>query len=413
MKQIQREVVKTEFVNTIKDYPNFPFNDRQAQEQVAEHILDQVFEKTNVYITSQERTQLLRELLDTVVFGLRQIQKLQDDASIEEIMINGLNDIFVKRRFSDGVERVPVQFSHRNELRSVIEKLLEGTGRRIDRSSPIVDTRLADGSRVNIVIEPLSLQGPIITIRKFPERPISADDLLNHGTINQEMYEFLQLMVRKKQNIVVSGSTAAGKTTTLSALLDFINGGDEGDRVILIEQIAEIKLPERVKNKVHLETRPPNIEGKGEYSIRDLLKNALRMRPDRIIIGEIRGGEAFDLLQALNTGHDGSFTTLHANSAHDALLRLESMVLMSGMEQLPLSVIKTWIRRSVDFVIQQKRLPDGHRKLVELVAVSKAEPVGDKHEAIQTIPIFTYADGTFQTHEAHYKLYRSRLEQLR
>jgi pilus assembly protein CpaF len=413
MKQIQHEVVKAEFVNTIKDYPNFPFNDRQAQEQVAEHILDQVFEKTNVYITSQERSQLLRELLDTVVFGLRQIQKLQDDASIEEIMINGLNDIFVKRRFSDGVERVPVQFSHRNELRSVIEKLLEGTGRRIDRSSPIVDTRLADGSRVNIVIEPLSLQGPIITIRKFPERPISADDLLNHGTINQEMYEFLQLMVQKKQNIVVSGSTAAGKTTTLSALLDFMNGGDEGDRVVLIEQIAEIKLPERVKNKVHLETRPPNVEGKGEYSIRDLLKNALRMRPDRIIIGEIRGGEAFDLLQALNTGHDGSFTTLHANSAHDALLRLESMVLMSGLEQLPLSVIKTWIRRSVDFVIQQKRLPDGHRKLVELVAVSKAEPVGDKHEAIRTIPIFTYKDGSFKTHEAHYKLYRSQLEQLR
>lgn len=413
MKQIQHEVVKTEFVNTIKDYPNFPFNDRQAQEQVAEHILDQVFEKTNVYVTSQERSQLLRELLDTVVFGLRQIQKLQDDASIEEIMINGLNDIFIKRRFSDGVERVPVQFSHRNELRSVIEKLLEGTGRRIDRSSPIVDTRLADGSRVNIVIEPLSLQGPIITIRKFPERPISADDLLTHGTINREMYEFLQLMVQKKQNIVVSGSTAAGKTTTLSALLDFMNGGDEGDRVVLIEQIAEIKLPERVKNKVHLETRPPNVEGKGEYSIRDLLKNALRMRPDRIIIGEIRGGEAFDLLQALNTGHDGSFTTLHANSAHDALLRLESMVLMSGMEQLPLSVIKTWIRRSVDFVIQQKRLPDGHRKLVELVAVSKAVPVGDKHEAIQTIPIFTYTDGTFQTHETHYKLYRSQLEQLR
>lgn len=411
MKNIQHEVVKTEFVNTIKDYPNFPFNDRQAQEQVAEHILDQVFEKTNVYVTSQERSVLLRELLDTVVFGLRQIQKLQDDPSIEEIMINGLNDIFVKRRFSDGVERVPVQFSHRNELRSVIEKLLEGTGRRIDRSSPIVDTRLADGSRVNIVIEPLSLQGPIITIRKFPERPISADDLLKHGTINEEMYEFLQLMVQKKQNIVVSGSTAAGKTTTLSALLDFMNGGDEGDRVVLIEQIAEISLPERVKNKVHLETRPPNVEGKGEYSIRDLLKNALRMRPDRIIIGEIRGGEAFDLLQALNTGHDGSFTTLHANSAHDALLRLESMVLMSGMEQLPLSVIKTWIRRSVDFVIQQKRFSNGHRKLVELVAVSKSEPAGDKHEAIQTSPIFTYENGAFKRHDTHYKLYRALLEQ--
>jgi pilus assembly protein CpaF len=357
MKNTSYDTIKNEFVNLIKDYPNFPFDDRKAQELVAEHILEQVFEKTHIYVTSQERKVLLRELLDTVVFGLRQVQKLQDDPDIEEIMINGLKDIFIKRRFSDGIERVNIEFSHKNELRSVIEKLLEGTGRRVDRSTPIVDTRLADGSRVNIIIEPLSLQGPVITIRKFPEKPITAEDLVKHKTLNQEMYEFLKNAVINRKNIVVSGSTAAGKTTTLSALLDFIEGEDTGERLVLIEQIAEIKLPKKIKNRIQLETRPPNLEGKGEYTIRELLKNALRMRPDRIIIGEVRGGEAFDLLQALNTGHEGSFTTLHANSVTDALLRLESMVLLSGFEQLPLQVIRTWIRRSIDIVIQQKKIP--------------------------------------------------------
>ncbi|MFW5703830.1 MAG: CpaF family protein [Patescibacteria group bacterium] len=405
----QHQIVKSAFINIIKDYPNFPFHDRAAQEEVAEYILDQVFEKNNVYLTSQERRLLLRELLDTVVFGLRQIQQLQDDESIEEIMINGLNDVFIKRRFSDQPERVPVAFHNRNELRSIIEKLLEGTGRRVDRSSPIVDTRLADGSRVNIVIEPLSLAGPTITIRKFPESPITADDLLRHGSINQEMYDLLKLIVQKKKNVIVSGSTAAGKTTTLSALTNFIQGGDAGDRIVLIEQIAEIKLPDSITNKVHLETRPPNIEGKGEYTIRDLLKNALRMRPDRIIIGEVRGGEAFDLLQALNTGHDGSFTTLHANSAHDALLRLESMVLLSGFEQLPLAVIKTWIQRSVDFVIQQKRMPDGKRRMVELAAVRKGEETLNSGEPLEVDPIITFCNGAFITHNDNYQLYYDQL----
>lgn len=402
MKHTQKEAIIQEFINTIKDYPNFPFHNRKAQEEVSEFILDQVFEKVHVYVTSQERTALLRELLDTVVFGLRQIQKLQDDETIEEIMINGLHDIFIKRRFTEAAERVPVQFHSRNELRSVIEKLLEGTGRRIDRSNPLVDTRLSDGSRVNIVIEPLSLQGPVITIRKFPESPITAEDLLKHETINKEMYDFLKMCVERKKNIIVSGSTAAGKTTTLSALLGFMKGGDAGDRVVLIEQIAELQLPSDVKNKVHLETRPPNIEGKGEYSIRDLLKNALRMRPDRIIIGEIRGGEAFDLLQALNTGHEGSFTTLHANSAQDALLRLESMVLLSGFEQLPLPVIKTWIQRSVDVVIQQKRLSDGTRRMVEIALVDKTETPLDKTKELKTLPIFTWENGQFKTHNKNY-----------
>lgn len=411
MKTTQKEMIIQEFITIIKDYPNFPFHNRNAQEEVAEFILDQVFEKIHIYVTSQERRVLLRELLDTVVFGLRQIQKLQDDESIEEIMINGLNDIFIKRRFTENPERVPVQFHSRNELRSVIEKLLEGTGRRIDRSNPLVDTRLADGSRVNIVIEPLSLHGPVITIRKFPDAPITAKDLLAHGTINQDMYDFLKVCVEQKKNIVVSGSTAAGKTTTLSALLGFMKGGDAGDRVVLIEQIAELQLPSDVKNKVHLETRPPNIEGKGEYSIRDLLKNALRMRPDRIIIGEIRGGEAFDLLQALNTGHEGSFTTLHANSAHDALLRLESMVLLSGFEQLPLPVIKTWIQRSVDVVIQQKKLPDGNRRMVEIALVDKTETPMDNTKELKTIPIFTWENGGFKTHSEQYSLAISQISQ--
>jgi pilus assembly protein CpaF len=405
MKNTSTDQIKNEFVNIIKDYPNFPFDDRAAQEIVAEHVLEQVFEKTHTYLSSQERNNLLRDLLDTVVFGLRQIQKLQDDPNIEEIMINGLNDVFIKRRFSDGIERVNVQFHHRNELRSIIEKLLEGTGRRVDRSTPIVDTRLADGSRVNIIIEPLSLQGPVITIRKFPEEPITAKDLIKHGTLNDDMYLFLQEVIKAKNNIIVSGSTAAGKTTTLSALLDFIEGEDNGERVILIEQIAEIKLPKKIKNNVQLETRPPNIEGKGEYSIRELLKNALRMRPDRIIIGEVRGGEAFDLLQALNTGHQGSFTTLHANSAMDALLRLESMVLLSGFEQLPLQVIRTWIKRSVDIVIQQKRFPDGSRKITEISAVNKSESESDHKIEV----LFTYENNKFIKNAKAIKNYLSRL----
>jgi pilus assembly protein CpaF len=404
MKQLSHDIIRNEFVNQIKDFPHFPFDDRRAQEEVAAHILEQVFEKTHVYVTSQEKKALLRELLDTVVFGLRQIQKLQDDPEIEEIMINGPDAVFVKRRFSDGVERTNITFNNRAEMRSIIEKLLEGTGRRIDKSSPIVDTRLADGSRVNIVIEPLSLQGPVITIRKFPESPITADDLLKHGTIDKDMHSFLKTVVEARKNIIVSGSTAAGKTTTLSALLDFVRGGDEGDRVVLIEQIAEIQLPSRITNDVHLETRPPNIEGNGEYSIRDLLKNALRMRPDRIIIGEIRGGEAFDLLQALNTGHDGSFTTLHANSAQDALSRLESMVLLSGFEQLPLAVIRSWIRRSVDVVIQQKRFPDGSRRMVEISVVDKAEPQ-DANSEVRMIPLVTFEGGVFSKHRKNIDRY--------
>ena len=236
-KNVKLEIIKSEFINIIKDYPNFPFGDRQGQEQLAGEILDQVFEKTHLYVGHAERKEMLGQILDTVVFGLRQIQKYQDDPEIEEIMINGLENVYIKRRFSDSMEKVPVGFKSPGELRAVIEKLLEGTGRRVDRSSPLVDTRLADGSRVNIIMEPLALKGPYITIRKFPASPITAEDLIKYQTVNQEILEFLKLLVDKKKNLVISGSTSAGKTTTLGALTNFIA---TDDRVVVIEEIAEI-----------------------------------------------------------------------------------------------------------------------------------------------------------------------------
>ena len=393
-KDIKQEIIKAEFIDIIKNYPNFPFGDRLGQEKLAEEILDQVFEKTHLFVGLEERKDLLAVMLDTVVFGLRQIQKYQDDPEIEEVMINGLENVYVKRRFSDAMEKTPVTFKSSGELRAVIEKLLEGTGRRVDRSSPLVDTRLADGSRVNIIMEPLAIKGPYITIRKFPAKPITAEDLVKYETVSQGMLDFFRLAVGKKKNIVISGSTSAGKTTTLGALTNFIKSGD---RVVVIEEIAEIRLPEHIINQVYLETRPINVEGRGEYTIRDLLKNALRMRPDRIIVGEVRGSEAFDMLQALNTGHKGSFTTLHANSAPDALNRLEGMILTAGMEQLPLVVIKSWLRNSIDFMIHQQMTAGGHRKVVEVSAVEKKIVEGEEMKVGLT-PVFTWEKGEFVVH---------------
>ena len=406
-KNVKLEIIKSEFINIIKDYPNFPFGDRQGQEQLAGEILDQVFEKTHLYVGHAERKEMLGQILDTVVFGLRQIQKYQDDPEIEEIMINGLENVYIKRRFSDSMEKVPVGFKSPGELRAVIEKLLEGTGRRVDRSSPLVDTRLADGSRVNIIMEPLALKGPYITIRKFPASPITAEDLIKYQTVNQEILEFLKLLVDKKKNLVISGSTSAGKTTTLGALTNFIA---TDDRVVVIEEIAEIRLPKQIVNQVYLETRPANVEGRGEYTIRDLLKNALRMRPDRIIVGEVRGGEAFDMLAALNTGHKGSFTTLHANSAEDGINRLEGMILTAGMEQLPLVVIKSWIRRSLDFLIHQQKVPGGHRKVTEVAAIEKEVKEGQEMK-VGIIPLFNYQDGKFISHPKNLELVVNKLRQ--
>lgn len=382
----KKEIIKSEFINILKDYPNFPHDDQTQQILVAAEVLEIVFEKTKIYLPTAEKEILLQELLDSVVFGLRGIQKLQDDPQIEEIMINGIKDVFVKRRFKDSPERVDISFKSEAELKVVIEKLLEGTGRRVDRSSPLVDIRLKDGSRVNVIIEPLSLNGPCITIRKFPQIPIKPKDLIRLKTINQEIHDFLKEAVISKFNLVVSGGTAAGKTTTLAALTHFIKGGDDGDRVVVIEETAEIRLPEHITNQINLEARPANVEGLGEYTIRDLLRNSLRMRPDRIIVGEARGGEAFDMLQAMNTGHPGSFTTLHANSSQDALSRIEAMVLLAGFHQLPLSTIRSWIHSSIDLLIHQQRMPDGTRRIIEICGLEGDGGIED---------IFIYKNGKF------------------
>ncbi len=386
----KRETIKAEFINLIKDYPNFPFNDRDRQVEVARQLLEQVYEHTSIYLAAHEQDQVLSEILDTVVFGLRQIQRLQDDPDIEEIMINGMHDIFIKKRFADKAERVPIEFQSQGEMWSVIEKLLEGTGRRVDRSRPLVDTRLADGTRVNIIVPPLTLAAPAMTIRKFPQKAITAQDLLSLGTLTAENYDILQKAVTEKKNILISGATASGKTTLLSALTSYIPGGDQGERIILIEETAEIKLPSNIHNKIHLEARPPNNEGRGEVAVRDLLKNALRMRPDRIIIGEVRSGEAFDLLQALNTGHRGSFTTLHANSAQDALSRLEGMVLMAGVRELPYSVIRSWIARCVDLVVHIERAPEGARRVTQISTVEEKKTNGRGLPEYSVKNIFTH-----------------------
>ncbi|MBQ1335720.1 MAG: CpaF family protein, partial [Selenomonadaceae bacterium] len=252
-------------------------------------------------------------------------------------------------------------------LMNIVERILTPLGRRIDESSPLVDARLADGSRVNIIIAPLSLVGPCVTIRKFSKTPLSVENLISFGTLSEDMAMFLQACVKARLNVLVSGGTGSGKTTTLNVLSSFI---PEGERIVTIEDAAELRLQQ--SHVVTLEARPANIEGTGEITIRDLVRNALRMRPDRIIVGEVRSGEALDMLQAMNTGHDGSLTTAHANSPRDALSRLETMVLMAGME-LPVRAIREQISSAIDLIIQQSRIRDGSRKITYVTEVQKME----------------------------------------
>ena len=260
-----------------------------------------------------------------------------------------------------------VYFYDDAHLMSIIERILAPLGRRVDESSPLVDARLSDGSRVNIIIPPLSLVGPAVTIRKFSKTALSINDLVSFGTLNEKMAEFLQACVKARLNILVSGGTGSGKTTTLNVLSSFI---PETDRIVTIEDAAELKLQQR--HVVTLESRPANLEGKGAITIRDLVKNALRMRPDRIIVGEVRAGEALDMLQAMNTGHEGSLTTAHANSPRDVLSRLETMVLMAGME-LPVRAVRTQVSSAIDLILQQSRIRDGSRKITHITEVQGME----------------------------------------
>ncbi|MEM9174058.1 MAG: ATPase, T2SS/T4P/T4SS family [Myxococcota bacterium] len=328
-----------------------------------------------------DRDRLHKEVLDEAV-GLGPLEALIADGEVTEILVNRFDDIFVER--SGKLGRSNVTFSSDDAVMSAIERIVSPLGRRIDESSPMVDARLKDGSRVNAIIPPLALKGPCLTIRKFAEKKLTDQDLLGYGSISEPMVALLKIAVEERRNVVISGGTGSGKTTLLNILSNFIPADE---RIITVEDAAELKLNQ--PHIVSLEARPPNLEGRGQVSIRDLVKNCLRMRPDRIVVGECRGGEALDMLQAMNTGHDGSLTTAHANSSRDALSRLEVMVLMAGMD-LPVSAIREQMASAVQMIVQQSRFADGTRKVTQITEVT-----GVEEGIIQLQDIFVYRQHGF------------------
>ena len=338
--------------------------DVKALENVVARIANAAMDEEAVPVPRSERSRIIAEIVDEVL-GYGPIDPLLKDDSISEVMVNSATQVYVERKGK--LVLTDVRFRDEAHVMHIIEKIVAPLGRRIDESSPMVDARLPDGSRVNAIIPPLALKGPCLTIRKFAKNPLLVDDLINFGTLNQEMAEFLRACVEGKLNIVVSGGTGSGKTTTLNILSSFI---PHDERIVTIEDAAELQL--RQEHVVTLETRPANVEGKGAIAMRDLVRNSLRMRPDRIVVGEVRSGEALDMLQAMNTGHDGSLTTGHANSPRDMLSRLETMVLMAGMD-LPIRAIREQIASAVDLVLQQSRLQDGSRRITHLTEVQGME----------------------------------------
>ncbi|MDI1260155.1 ATPase, T2SS/T4P/T4SS family [Aquabacterium sp.] len=325
-----------------------------------------------------DRQLLCRQVLNEAV-GLGPLEELLADDQVTEIMVNRYNEIFVER--AGKLQRHPLTFTGDRAVMGVIERIVAPLGRRIDESSPMVDARLKDGSRVNAIIPPLALKGPTLTIRKFSKRKLAVSDLVSYGSISPDMAKFLQICVEGRKNMVVSGGTGSGKTTLLNILSNFI---PSGERVITVEDAAELQLNH--EHLISLESRPPNVEGKGGVPIRDLVKNTLRMRPDRIVVGECRGAEALDMLQAMNTGHEGSLTTLHANTPRDGLARLETMVLMAGME-LPLVAIREQISSAVDIIVQQTRFSCGTRMVTHI-----AEITGMESGTIQIQDLFKFVN---------------------
>jgi len=328
----------------------------------AEDVLDRLLEQRKNDIPKDYDRETLKKAVIDSALGFGPLETLLADPSVTEIMVNAPDHIYIEKKGK--VQLAELTFTGRDEIYTVIERIVGPIGRRIDESSPMVDARLPDGSRVNAVIPPLALDSPTVTIRKFPSKKMSTDDLLTFGALTQPMVDFLRLCTVSRKNMLISGGTGSGKTTLLNVLASFI---PDGDRIITIEDSAELRLPQ--EHVVRMETRPVNIEGKGEITIRDLVKNALRMRPDRIVVGECRGGEALDMLQAMNTGHDGSLTTAHANSPDDMLRRMETMVMMAGME-LPLKAVRELVFSAIDVIIQIARMSDGTRKVISISEVS-------------------------------------------
>jgi pilus assembly protein CpaF len=339
-------------------------------------LFEQILGEENIVLSRPERARLF-EQITAEILGLGPLQTLLEDETITEVMVNGAKNIYIERKGK--IHRVPVTFESNDHVMRIIDRIVAPLGRRIDESSPYVDARLADGSRVNAIIPPISLVGPVLTIRKFSKIPISLEQLVQFGTITAESLQFLKACVEARMNIVISGGTGSGKTTLLNILSSFI---PSDERILTIENAAELQL--RQEHVVTLESRPPNIEGRGEITIRNLVVNALRMRPDRIIVGEIRDDAALDMLQAMNTGHDGSMTTLHSNSPRDTLSRLETMTMMAGME-LPVRAIREQVSSAIDLIVHQERMRDGSRKVTYVTEVS-----GMEGDIITTTDLFVF-----------------------
>ena len=368
-KNKELQMLADKALNMIID--NTDINPENGDSLQKKNILDKALEAINEILdTDKTHLSLLEKqkaayFVVDEIFGYGPITKLLNDPTVSEIMVNGSENVYVEK--SGKIEKTEITFRDDQHIMNAIEKIISPLGRRVDESSPMVDARLPDGSRVNIIIPPLAIKGPTITIRKFAADPFTLEDLISFGTLNHDMSTFLRACVRGKINIVVSGGTGSGKTTLLNVISSFI---PHNERIITIEDAAELQL--RQKHVVTLESRPANIEGKGKINIRDLVVNSLRMRPDRIIVGEVRSAEALDMLQAMNTGHDGSITTVHANSTRDTLSRLETMVLMSEME-LPSKAIREQISSAIHLIVQVARFLDGTRKIINISEITGME----------------------------------------
>jgi len=354
--------VQTKLLSTLN--PSIDVSKVDEVRRTIFELFEQILSEENIILSKPERARMFDQITAEIL-GFGPLQPLLEDETITEIMVNGHKNIYVERKGK--IYRVPMTFENNEHVMRIIERIVSPLGRRIDESSPYVDARLPDGSRVNAVIPPISLVGPVITIRKFSKKPITVDQMIEYGSITPEAVEFLKACVTARVNIVISGGTGSGKTTLLNVLSSNI---PTDERIITIENAAELQL--RQEHVVTLESRPPNIEGKGEITIRQLVVNALRMRPDRIIVGEIRDEAALDMLQAMNTGHDGSMTTLHSNSPRDSLARLETMTMMAGMD-LPVRAIREQVSSAIDLIIHQERLRDGTRKVVYISEVTGME----------------------------------------
>jgi pilus assembly protein CpaF len=362
-----------------------PTMDVTRQDEVRRTILEMyngILAEEQIVLSRAERERLFEQIVAEIL-GLGPLEPLLQDPTITEVMVNGPKNIYIER--NGKIARVRTSFESEDHLMRIIERIVAPLGRRIDESVPYVDARLQDGSRVNAIIPPLSLVGPVLTIRKFFKIPLTAEKLIELGTVTDEALELLKACVQSRLNILISGGTGTGKTTFLNVLSGFI---PHDERIITIENAAELQLQQ--EHVVTLESRPPNIEGRGEVTIQDLVINSLRMRPDRIVVGECRGPEAFDMLQAMNTGHEGSMTTIHANSPRDAMARIENMVLMAGME-LPHRAIREQIASALDLVLQLERMQDGSRKVISI-----SEVEGMEGEVIVMSEVFKFERAGFE-----------------